>query len=192
LIDTSLGTERTVEEIYSNTLFQKLKVAEEARFDAAIENPTIRRRGCTAKTREGVLGDLIKWAENPQSPKIYWMIGMAGTGKSTIAYTFCELLAKDERLGASFFCSRSLSECRDARSIFPTIAYQLARSCPPFARTLLEVLKKDLSAPIRQQFKQLILDPIKDAMSLITDDLIVIIDALDECIDNNIVRDLLQ
>ena len=167
-------------------------MAEEAKYDAFINDSTIQRGGCTAKTREKILDDLSTWAQDPKSSQIYWMSGMAGTGKTTIAYSFCQRLAKDGILGASFFCSRSLSACSDIHRIFPTIAYQLAHSCPPVASELLEILKKDLSAPLLQQFQQLILVPVKAGMPESDKILVIVVDALDECTDINAVRDFLM
>jgi NACHT domain len=120
------------------------------------------------------------------------MSGMAGTGKTTIAYSFCEQLAKNGMLGASFFCSRSLAACSDIQQIFPTIAYQLSHSCPPIASKLLEILKKDISAPLLQQFEELILMPVKAGMQEGDEILIIVVDALDECTDINAVRDFLM
>jgi hypothetical protein len=68
------------------------------------------------------------------------MNGMAGTGKRTIAYTCCERINAARLLGASFFCNRSLPDCRDAGRIVPTIAYQLARFSHPFQELLCQIL----------------------------------------------------
>ena len=39
-------------------------------------------------TRVAILEDLLAWAIDPDSPRIFWLDGMAGTGKSTIALSF--------------------------------------------------------------------------------------------------------
>src|ERR1700733_10590560 len=83
------------------------------------------RRACTEGTRKTILGQLEKWATDPATAAVYWLNGLAGTGKSTIAVSLCEMLAEKEMLGASFFCSRQLPNCRDSRLIIPTSAYQL-------------------------------------------------------------------
>jgi hypothetical protein len=110
------------------------------------------------------------------------MNGMAGTGKTTIAYSFCEQLQENGLLGSNFFCSRTLPECSDIQYIIPTAARQLARSCPQFASALLEVLGADFRLPsLRNQLKRLLSDPFKHISEPVTDTLIVVIDALDEC-----------
>jgi len=126
----------------------------------------------------------MKWAEDPQGSRLYWMNGMAGTGKTTIAYSFCDQLQEKGLLGANFFCSRSLAECSDIRYIIPTTARQLARSCPQFAPGLVEVLGADFHLPLLgNQLKRLWLEPFQRTSDTVTDTLIVVIDALDECIN---------
>ena len=114
---------------------------------------------------------------------MYWMNGMAGTGKSTIAYTFCERLEELGLLGANFFCSRVLADCSDIRRIIPTISRQLAWSSPQFESALLEVLKGDFKLPTAasQQFKRLIYEPFRSLSEPIRDTLVIVVDALDEC-----------
>jgi adenylylsulfate kinase-like enzyme len=38
---------------------------------------------------------------NEDGTKVYWLIRMAGTGKTTIAYSFCERLKSCGALGAA-------------------------------------------------------------------------------------------
>ncbi|CUA72617.1 putative WD repeat-containing protein all2124 [Nostoc sp, PCC 7120] [Rhizoctonia solani] len=115
------------------------------------------------------------------------MNGMAGTGKTTIACTFSEALEQSKRLAASFFCTRTIAECRDVNRIIPTIAYQLARYCTPFQSSLCDVLgeEPDLgSKHIQKQFERLLRDPLQQSAEAMPDNLVVIIDALDECEDH--------
>lgn len=53
-------------------------------------------------TRTEILRDLEDWASDGRSPEIYWLKGMVGTGKLSIAHSFCELLDKKGMLGGSF------------------------------------------------------------------------------------------
>jgi hypothetical protein len=163
-----------------------LSAAQQARYDSALTE--IRRCKCTAGTRELILGTLWDWKKNPESPKIYWMNGMAGTGKTTIAYTLSEKLNSAHQLGASFFCSRSLPDCRDARRIVPTIAYQLARFSHPFQEALCQALAIDPdvgACDVSNQFEKMLRKPLLDVKHTFPDDVVIIIDALDECTDSN-------
>lgn len=42
---------------------------------------------CLADTRVDLLKQLMAWSGNPRDKRIFWLNGMAGTGKSTIART---------------------------------------------------------------------------------------------------------
>ena len=117
-----------------------------------------------------------------QNQRVFWLNGLAGTGKSTIAQTFAETSFADRKLGASFFCSRDFEDRSNLQMIFPTLAFQLAYQHPLFRRELLQVLK---SCPdvrhesLCSQMEKLIVGPLK-ATHIST---LIIIDALDECKD---------
>ncbi|CCO34125.1 Vegetative incompatibility protein HET-E-1 [Rhizoctonia solani AG-1 IB] len=148
------------------------------------ESDTIKRRSCTPGTRQPQIDMLLEWARTPDSGKTCWMNGMAGTGKTTIAYTICSLLERDCQLSASFFCSRTIPECRLVKYIIPTIAYQLARFSLPFRCALGKALEQDPDAHTRAlsaQYQKLIAEPLTEVQKSLPADLIVVIDALDEC-----------
>ncbi|CAE6499612.1 unnamed protein product, partial [Rhizoctonia solani] len=172
----------------------------------------IGRGACTLGTREAQIQSLLEWARTPLAGKIYWMNGMAGTGKTTIAYSFCTELDStstpvntsevhditqnnnSSALGASFFCSRVISECRQITNIFPTIAYQLARYSVPFNYALQTVLESDPDACTRAlniQYEKLIVGPLTIMQDSLPTDFIVVIDALDECENINSLREIL-
>ena len=98
---------------------------------------------CLPGTRESVLKDLMLWAKNPQDRNVFWLNGLAGTGKSTIAQSFSEEAAKEGLLGASFFCSRDYLDRRELKHIFPTLAYQLACCYPHFQSHIISIIKDD-------------------------------------------------
>lgn len=135
-------------------------------------------------TRVKILADLEAWARDSSSPKVYWLNGLLGTGKTSISHTFSERLDAHQILGASFFCSRSTS--KDATCIIPTIANRLAASNPTIRSAILEVLtnKRDVvdfsSLPLAEQFSSLITEPIKLATE-IKGCIVIVIDAIDEC-----------
>ena len=63
--------------------------------------------GCLRGTHGPVLDGIELWAGDFCQHSIYWLNGLTGTGKSTIAKTIAERLFADGRLGASF-CSGTL------------------------------------------------------------------------------------
>jgi hypothetical protein len=129
-------------------------------------------------------------------PNIYWMNGMAGTGKTTIAYSLSIALERRNVLMATFFCSRLVDECTKVDRIFPTIAYNLARNHAPLASAILNVLKNDsdiANRTLNQQFTELLVKPTRVcAENLTGKPTVVIIDALDECSDQPGVQTLLS
>lgn len=123
------------------------------------------------------------------------MSGMAGTGKTTLAYSLCEWLEKNNQLGASFFCSRTSSSCRDLNRIVPSIAHQLARYSPPFRSELCKVLDGEPGVGkknIVKQFEKLLQGPLSGVKAAIPEGVVVVIDALDECEDTHGVRLMLE
>ncbi|KAL5634285.1 hypothetical protein ACGC1H_006182 [Rhizoctonia solani] len=152
------------------------------------ESDDIGRGGCTPGTREAPIDLLLEWARDRAAGKTCWVNGMAGTGKTTIAYSVCSQLNESFGLGASFFCSRVISECRQVKHIIPSISYQLARFSFPFRCVLDKVLEADPDAHTRAlklQYDKLILGPLSTVQGSLPTDFIVAIDALDECENEN-------
>jgi len=140
------------------------------------------RQGCLKGTRKGVLQEIECWLMGEGEQHIFWLNGLAGTGKSTIAQTFAETAFADGKLGASFFCSRDFEDRSNLQTIFPTIAFQLAYQYPLFREELLQVLKARPDAgqeSLCLQMENLIVGPL-EVTCIPT---LIIIDALDECKD---------
>ena len=138
---------------------------------------------CLPGTRQSVLQDIMHWATNPQDQNVFWLNGLAGTGKSTIAQSFSEAVANERFLGASFFCSRDYLDRRELKNIFPTLAYQLACRYPHFRNHIVTGIKKDPTlahTSLISQLENLLISPLSEAKVLC----VIVIDALDECIDD--------
>ena len=80
---------------------------------------------CLKGTREGVIRDIEAWEADEMNESVYWLKGVAGCGKSTIAQTFAECSAAKGKLGASFFCSRDYPDRRNLNLIFLMLARDL-------------------------------------------------------------------
>jgi hypothetical protein len=135
--------------------------------------------------------ELQAWTQDPSAAMVYWMSGMAGTGKTTIAYSLCKWLEDNNQLGASFFCSRTSTSCRNVNQIVPSIAYQLAWYSPAFRSALCDILKDDPavgSLNLVQQFQKLVQEPLLAVKHAIPGGVVVVVDALDECEDIGGVR----
>jgi len=141
------------------------------------------RKGCLKGTREVVLNEIEDWVTDFNKPPVYWLNGLAGTGKSTIAKTVAERAFADGWLGASFFCSRDYSDRSDLRLVFPTLAVQLAHRYTEFRSIFVPLVQSDPGVTresLYNQMKKLIVLPLKEsAVSTV-----IVIDALDECKDD--------
>ena len=140
------------------------------------------RKGCLKGTRGAILSEIELWVEDFSKSPVYWLNGLAGTGKTTIAQTIAERMFGDGRLGASFFCSRDFEDRSNLQFIFPTLAVQLARKYPEFRSTFIPLVQSDPGIAHESLFNQmdrLIMQPLKKS----TVSAVILIDALDECKD---------
>ncbi|KAF4586209.1 hypothetical protein EYR38_010483 [Pleurotus pulmonarius] len=158
-------------------------------FSATID--AIPEDGCLKGTRKKILEGLEEWCHEFNVPPVYWLVGPAGAGKSTIARTFCRSLQDQSLLGGSFFCHRLTAERSDAKHIIPTLAWGLARRDSGFCQALMRVtdIASVAKSIVKLQIDELLKEPCK---SLTDKHLVLVIDALDECHDQATVRDVLQ
>ncbi len=120
--------------------------------------------------------------------RIYWLDGMAGTGKSTIARTVTRRCSNAGCLGASFFFSRGGGELETARKFVTSVAVQQARRSSPLRRHMCKAVRAhpDIAMLVlRDQWRQLVLKPFELAGAALGDTppLVLVVDALDECQD---------
>ncbi|KAJ7441009.1 hypothetical protein B0H11DRAFT_2292493 [Mycena galericulata] len=183
-LELNLANFRQIHAVKTDTevlRLDKLKPIQEVR------HTSLQISSCAKGTREDIIKSIISWCKDTSDniPGIYWLSGMAGTGKSTIAFTVCEQLhgdGKASRLAASFFCSRQSDAGRKRSNIMPTIAHDLALGLPRFRRALLDA-QVDANPPaLKYHLKDLLVDPwdisIDDREGL--PPLVVVLDALDE------------
>lgn len=152
-----------------------------------------------AGTRVKVLEDLEAWASDANGSKVYWMVGMAGIGKSTIAHTFCQNLEAKNMLAGSFFASRASENTSNGRLIIPVIAHSLARSSPLIKIKIVEAIEDDPTlaestySNMREQWKRLVSDPVQSASSMVNRSYkVVVIDAVDECASLQVVASFIK
>ncbi|RYP19500.1 hypothetical protein DL767_009639 [Monosporascus sp. MG133] len=141
-------------------VFDKLPIADGAAFDSHAEeyNPT-----CHPDTRVDLLHKISRWAENSQAKSVFWLNGMAGTGKSTISRTLAHSFSRDGRLGASFFFKRGEGDRDGMSKFFITIAVQLVEKVPalvPYVKNAIDADPAIFKKVIREQFEKLILEPL--------------------------------
>jgi hypothetical protein len=151
---------------------------------------------CLPETRVDLLQEIYSWADGHGEPCIFWLNGLAGTGKSTIARTVARRYFDQQRLGASFFFSRGGGDVSHAGKFVTSIALQLANSIPTLHQYICDAVteRSDIAGrSLRDQWHQLVLRP----LSRLDDNgcqslYVLVIDALDECDDDNNIRIVLH
>ncbi|KAJ6455055.1 hypothetical protein C8R45DRAFT_1222671 [Mycena sanguinolenta] len=179
-------TNSTVNTI-SKDVLAKLSCIDSASIDA--QHP----EGCLKGTRVKLLADLQAWSQDPHGPRIFWLDGMAGTGKSAIARSFCRMLQKANQLGGSFFCMRGNADRSSPKCIIPTLATQLLSRDRAYKSALLaaiEGISPDVNVQI--QVETLLENPLRNAHSNNHPTLVLVIDALDGLNDEGTTRDLVR
>ncbi|KIL57684.1 hypothetical protein M378DRAFT_16098 [Amanita muscaria Koide BX008] len=147
---------------------------------------------CFEGTRVALLREMAEWATSPDESRMYVLSGLAGIGKSTVAYTIASRAAnpKLNLLGASFFFSRDEADRNNAKKIFTTIAYQLCVYDEMFAKAIGDALLERGSAATtknpHEQLQALILDPLRSIVQSHTRPILVVVDALDECCERDV------
>ena len=137
---------------------------------------------CLENTRVDLLRQIRAWSEKPNSESVYWLWGLAGTGKSAIARTVARTASKANSLAASFFFSRGGGDFSHARKFVPTVAHQMASKYDLLKPHICEASKDIANKSLADQWHELILHPMaslnKDSPARPK---ILVIDALDEC-----------
>lgn len=185
-----------MEKKYRN-LVNELPRAADAAWDSGCEGGPVL---CLQGTREQVLTDLKDWVTNidPNTPRVFWLNGMAGIGKSTIAQTIAEFANDRNILGGSFFFSRNNDDLRNSKLVFTTLAYHLAffhgRIFMPLIGKALEEEAKSATSNIHTQFRNLILKPLQENKpgNITLCPVLLVLDALDECDPEERTQDILR
>ncbi|EMD31637.1 hypothetical protein CERSUDRAFT_100102 [Gelatoporia subvermispora B] len=186
-LECSLNVEHKVEDLTTESLLAKLRHIPDACIDGQSGH------ACMENTRVELLNDIDIWNGDPDVARVFWLSGMAGTGKSAIARSVCYRLRQKKLLGASFFCSRGTRD--DVKRIIPTLAESLARQNMAYRLALLDILRDEPDIghyTVQLQVEQLLEKPLRDAFVEGQPMLTLVVDALDECLDTKAVKSLLS
>ncbi|KAL6696242.1 hypothetical protein J3F84DRAFT_408111 [Trichoderma pleuroticola] len=142
---------------------------------------------CLPHTREQMLRDIRTWIDGNSEKGIYWLKGMAGTGKTTISLSIAHEYHQKKRLGASFFFSRGGGDLASAKKFAATVAVQLAEQSLELRRLILNAATLNPRIGhlnLYNQWEKLVLEPLGLlASSSVQQPLLIVVDALDECDD---------
>ncbi|KAI5115833.1 hypothetical protein M0805_001517 [Coniferiporia weirii] len=146
-------------------------------------------RRCLEGTRAGVLDRIEAWAASES--KLFWLHGIAGSGKSAIANSAAHMFRQQQQFAGCFFCKRDDPECRDPKNIMPTLAYHFSKWHMVYRSIILSIIKGGdelrLAKSLQWQFTLLFKEPLKTLATtpaeLPPKSLIIVIDGIDECGD---------
>ncbi|TFK66216.1 WD40 repeat-like protein [Pluteus cervinus] len=118
--------------------------------------------------------------------EVFWLHGLAGSGKSSVANTIAAMVEQEEFYLSCFFCKRDDPELSDPTKVLPTLAYRIAQQHGGYRTALVDVLSSGsvgagiITGDLHKQFKTLFEDLVTKVESPPRAHVIVI-DALDEC-----------
>jgi hypothetical protein len=145
---------------------------------------------CLQGTRTQILGEISIWMADPSAKLVYWLTGVAGTGKTTIAQSVATMAEERGCLAATFFFSRTAGSAkrRRAAAVIPTLIYQLAYRHEIFRDYICRAVSSDRDIRERlvvKQAKLLFADALQSSTRPPPLPLVIVLDALDECDKEN-------
>jgi NACHT domain len=151
-------------------------------------------------TRTTVLDDIFDWATKPCDAKtqpsgsnsgMFWLYGMPGLGKTSVANSLCDRLRRSGNLGGVFFCKHDNPDLREPKRVLPTLIAKLVQMWGPFRKLVAEALIDKPQINPESIRGELLLEPLRLLKTHPTRPIVLVIDALDECGHHSARRQLL-
>jgi hypothetical protein len=130
-----------------------------------------------------LLEDVATWMADTEGKTVFWLTGVAGTGKTTVAKSIADMASKEKYLVVTFFFSHTSADRRDYSKVIPTLAYQLARY-DQLGHHIVAAIDSDkdvVTSGTAIQAKKLLFDGLRALSSSIERGVLIVLDALDEC-----------
>jgi tetratricopeptide (TPR) repeat protein len=129
--------------------------------------------------RKSVLKKVEAWLADAHAPRLFWITGIPGVGKTALAAWLCQ---KRPEVAAFHLCSRGHTQKADPRRCVLSIAFQLASQLPDYQARLNSLNLEQITAETdaRTIFDLLICQPLSGSFPRPPRDLVVVVDALDE------------
>ncbi|KZT31028.1 hypothetical protein SISSUDRAFT_964957, partial [Sistotremastrum suecicum HHB10207 ss-3] len=140
---------------------------------------------CLLGTRKTIIKEIMEWAvhverDNASSSNVFWLSGVAGSGKTSIAHTISELCASMGLLGSSFFFKHDEAGRNELMMMLSTMIVDLAAFNPKIAEVIHKVITLNPSmTEVQRYFCDLILKSIRD--SGYSNPILLVLDAFDDC-----------
>ncbi|KZP14499.1 TPR-like protein [Athelia psychrophila] len=140
---------------------------------------------CLPGTRTNILSVVGAWSRSLDSQNVFWLNGVAGSGKSAIAHTIAKMLHEDGLLASSFFFDREFDSRNTTQLLVSTIARDIAARHPIIAADISTALDDPAlaSASLARQFDAFIAQPLR--RHKFDQPIVVVIDALDEGVQDD-------
>jgi hypothetical protein len=155
--------------------------------DTAFHDHTNAAVACLEGTRKELLANTAIWMTDYSSPKVFYLSGGAGTGKTAVAHS---VVARAKELGfltASFFFSHTAENRSRYGNVIPTLAYQLGKS-KRLCHAVCAAVESDGDVgirPLRIQAEKLIQDILAPLPPDTSPCVLIVLDALDECTEKS-------
>jgi hypothetical protein len=153
------------------------------------------RPSCLSGTRTYIIEIIIGWVYLFPERRLFWLNGLAGSGKSTLSTTLANFF-RERGLGAFIFFDRDVQERSYPPNVIRTMAYQLGsfdNRIGAAIRTAFKNIPSIADSPLRLQFRKLIIEPISSLSTTGAEEpIIIILDGLDECGDVESRKELLS
>ena len=170
-------------------LFRRLK---------PVETGYHREFRCMDGTRQSLLNQIVEWVANktgqgnvPQR-NTYWIFGLPGIGKTSLAHSICANLHERKHLIGAFFCRRDDLNLSKPINILPTFIHKLSIIFPPFRTIAAKHLRDDPNLTPESMEGSHLLDFVKSLPHHPDRTLVFVIDALDECGNRQNRQDVLK
>jgi hypothetical protein len=138
-------------------------------------------------TRKVLLKEIIDWVGRTSEQRdvlygnTFWIYGLPGIGKTSLAHSICANLHECEKLAGAFFCQRDDPNLSEPRNILPTLIHKLAIISPAFRSIVAERLRNEPNMTSESMKPILFLDFICKLPRAPIRTLVFVIDAFDEC-----------
>ena len=156
--------------------------------------------GRTQDPDEEPLGEIERWAIEEPHKRVFWLCADPGWGKSAVIGRLAH--AQRARVLAVHFCRHDEEDSRQPHRVIPSLAYQIASQLDDYRGQLLETVRTRTdwtTASAGDLFRQLIQEPLahcieggRNAAEEVDGHAggqhqrrLIVIDALDECVDAN-------
>lgn len=146
------------------------------------------KQACLPGTRTAMIQNILDWVNLPNTEdvsRVFWLRGVAGSGKSALALTVRDHFDSVNLLGSAFFFDKAVAD-RVPSKLFSTISRDIADLIPEWRLYLTDVLKHSqavrTSAAVEEQWSKFVLGPAQKLAQSRTAArrIVIIIDALDE------------